>query len=307
MKRILLIIALLTSLNLLAQTSWTRFDKLMGEGSYKSAYALAEGVYTKSTVSADRLAAAYHMAQAASLYQEDAYDSAKARYRALLPTLAPLEKALCYAFLGEYDSALVYSDVLKQTPVERIKQYCEGRKERIMTPTAYDVIVLKAQDNEDGQKRYDLQQLLVDFHADDGDDIRIWYEAGLLELRSGLPNRHFSLADFQQSINKFRGTKSPYYTWLYNLAAEYCEDKEDYVQAVRYCDTAIALAPKSEHGVHCANLRDQIKQKQVRFDGNGMTVIPDVPSLQRVRYRNEEQKQGVHWRRENHRGETGKR
>ena len=287
MKRILLIIALLTSLSLPAQTSWTQFDKLMGEGSYKSAYALAEGVYTKSTVSADRLAAAYHMAQAASLYQEDARDSAVARYRALLPTLEPLEKALCHAFLGEYDSALVYSDVLKQTPVERIKQYCEIGKGQNMTPTAFDVVVLKAQDNEDDrQKRYDLQQLLVDFHAGDGDDIRIWYEAGLLELRSGLPNRHFSLADFQQSINKFRGTKSPYYTWLYNLAAEYCEDKEDYVRAVRYCDTAVALAPKSEHGVHCANLRDQIKQKQVRFDGNGLTVIPDVPSLQRVHYRN---------------------
>lgn len=287
MKRILLIVALLTSLNLSAQTSWTQFDKLMADGSYKSAYALAEGVYKKSAASGDRLAAAYHMAQAASLYQEDVRDSSVARYRALLPVLEPLEKALCYAFLGVYDSALAYSDVLKQTPVERIKQYCEGGKERIMTPTAYDVIVLKAQNEEyDRRKRYDLQQLLVDFHAADGDDIRIWYEAGLLELRNGLPNRHFSVADFQQSINKFRGTKSPYYTWLYNLAAEYCEDKDDYVQAVRYCDTAIALAPKSEHGVHCANLRDQIKQKQVRFDGNGLMVIPDVPSLQRVRYRN---------------------
>lgn len=285
------IIALLTLLSAAffaqGQTDWSRFDKLMADGSYKSAYALAEGVYNKSAASGDRLAAAYHMAQAASLYQEDVRDSSVARYRALLPVLEPLEKALCYAFLGVYDSALANSDVLKQTPVERIKQYCEGGKERIMTPTAYDVIVLKAQNEEyDRWKRYDLQQLLVDFHAADGDDIRIWYEAGLLELRNGLPNRHFSVADFQQSINKFRGTKSPYYTWLYNLAAEYCEDKDDYVQAVRYCDTAIALAPKSEHGVHCANLRDQIKQKQVRFDGNGLMVIPDVPSLQRVRYRN---------------------
>ena len=287
MKRILLIVALLTSLSLSAQTSWTQFDKLMNDGSYKSAYALAEGVYHKSAASGDRLAAAYHMAQAASLYQEDARDSSVARYRALLPSLEPLEKALCHAFLGEYDSALAYSEVLKQTPVERIKQYCEGGKERIMTPTAYDVIILKAQDYEyDRRKRYDLQQLLVDFHAGDGDDIRIWHEAGLLELRNGLPNRHFSVADFQQSINKFRGTKSPYYTWLYNLAAEYCNDKDDYLQAVRYCDTAIALAPKSEHGVHCANLRNQIKQKQVRFSTEGLIVSPGVPGLQRVRYRN---------------------
>ena len=101
------------------QTDWSRFDKLMGEGSYKSAYALAEGVYKRSTASAERLAAAYHMTQAAACYQEDVHDSAEARYRELLPTLEPLEKALCHAFLGEYDSALAYSEVLQRTPVER--------------------------------------------------------------------------------------------------------------------------------------------------------------------------------------------
>ena len=66
MKRILLIIATLIPMNLFAQSSWTQFDKLMKDGSYKSAYSLAEGVYKKSTVSADRLAAAYHMALAAA-------------------------------------------------------------------------------------------------------------------------------------------------------------------------------------------------------------------------------------------------
>ena len=289
MKRILLIIAFLASLNLMAQTSWTQFDKLMGDGSYKSAYALAEGVYNKSTVSADRLAAAYHMALAAHLYQEDAYDSAKARYRALLPTLAPLEKALCHAFLGEYDSALVYSDVLKQTPVEDIKQYCEVGKGPNMTPTAFDVVVHEAQqvwwDNAP-QRRLALQQQLIDFHVHDGDDLRIWLENRRLAMLDEVPNRKVTLADYQQSINRFRGSKSPYYTLLYNMAAHHCNNEEEYVQAVRYCDTAIQLAPKSEGGVMCANLRNDIMEKVILFEDDGLTVAPGVKSLQRVTYRN---------------------
>ena len=69
------------------QTGWAAFDKLMQEGSYKSAYELAAGVYKKSATGAERLAAAYHMTQAAANYQEDVRDSAEARYRQLLPSL----------------------------------------------------------------------------------------------------------------------------------------------------------------------------------------------------------------------------
>ena len=119
------------------QADWSHFDKLMNEGAYKSAYSLAEGVYKKSTANAERLAAAYHMTVAAAPYQEDVHDSAEARYRELLPTLEPLEKALCHAFLGEYDSALVYREVLQQTSVERIKQYCEGGKGENTSPRNY--------------------------------------------------------------------------------------------------------------------------------------------------------------------------
>ena len=288
MKRILLIIATLIPMNLFAQSSWTQFDKLMKDGSYKSAYSLAEGVYKKSTVSADRLAAAYHMAVAAAPYQEDVRDSAEARYRALLPTLEPLEKALCHAFLGEYDQALEHADLLKRTPVEDIKQYCEGDKELNMTPTAYDVIVTKARDEswENYGKRLELHQKLIDFHAQDGDDIRIWLDFQKLDLLASTPNRHDGLAMYQQAIDKFRGTKSPWYTLLYRRAAEWCHNEERYVDALRYCDTAIALAPKSEGGVACANLRVEILAKTIHVEDEGLRVIPGQPSLQRVRYHN---------------------
>ena len=291
MKRLLglLIFAITISGFAQGQTDWTRFDKLMGEGSYKSAYALAEGVYKKSTASAERLAAAYHMTQAAACYQEDVHDSAEARYRELLPQLEPLEKALCHAFLGEYDSALAYSEVLQRTPVERIKQYCEGGKGENMTPTAFDVVIVQMQGNYQlkPQRRVELQQMLVAFHAQDKDGgLRIWHDLRLLDIMSEVPNRHIDLPTIQSYINKYRGTASRRITGFYYKAAELCNRQEDFVQAVRYCDTAISLFPKSEGGVECAGLRADILAKRVSLEGQGLTVMPGVASPQRVRYRN---------------------
>ncbi len=273
------------------QTGWAGFDKLMQEGSYKSAYELAAGVYKKSATGAERLAAAYHMTQAAANYQEDVRDSAEARYRQLLPSLEPLEKALCLTFLGEYDSALVYSEVLKRTPVEKIKMYCNAEKGVGMTPTAYDVVVLRILGDYDKttvQRRVELQRMLVEFHAGDGDDIRIWNENRLLDRLTYVPNRPMTLERIGESIAKFRGTKSVYYTLLYERAARWCNGKGDYVAALRYCDTAIQLAPKSEGGIECANLKNEILQKRMSMEGQGLWVIPGQPSLQRVRYRNVE-------------------
>ena len=287
MKRILLIIALLLPMNLFAQSTWTQFDKLMKDGSYKSAYSLAEGVYKKSKVSSERLTAAYHMALAAAEYQEDARDSAEVRYRELLPALEPLEQALCYAFLGEYDQALEQADLLKRTPVEQIKMYCEGNKELNMTPTAFDVIVTEARNaTKPSSRRLELHQMLIDFHAQDGDDIRIWLDFQKLDLLSTTPNRRVDLSMYQQAIDKYRGTKSPLYTLLYRRAAEWCHMEERNTDALRYCDTAIALAPKSDGGVSCANLRVEILAKTISVDDEGLWVMPGQPSLQRVRYCN---------------------
>ncbi|MGX8712488.1 MAG: MG2 domain-containing protein [bacterium] len=291
-KKIITGVALLfAALPVFSQSRWNQFDKLMTSGSYKSAYTLAEGVYHQCTVSSERLAAAFHMTLAASNYQEDVHDSAEARYRALLPTLEPLEKAICYAFLGEYDSALVFSDVLKTTPVEKIKMYCDAERSVGMTPTAFDVVVRRILNDYNNnkttvQQRVELQRMLVDFHAGDGDDIRIWNENCLLDYLSFVPNHPLSLARIGESIAKFRGTKSPWFTLLYERAAQWCDGKEDFVAALRYCDTAIQLAPKSEGGVGCANLRNEILQKCVEMDNDGLVVAPNAVSLQRVRYRN---------------------
>ena len=290
-RQIITLLALCAAaFSLPAQTDWAQVERLIGDGSYKTAYGKAEAVYNnKSAASRQRLTAAYYMAQAAASYQEEAYDSAVAHYRALLPVLDGVDKALCYTFLGEYDSALAFADVLKRTPVDQIKMFCNAEKSVGMTPTAYDVVVLRILGDYDKttvQRRVELQRMLAEFHAKDGDDIRIFYENRLLDYLSNVPNHPLTLGRINESIAKFRGTKSPYYTLLYQRAAEWYRGNGDYLTALRYCDTAVALAPKSEGGIECANLANEIKQKRVDMERGSLWVVPGQHSLQRVRHRN---------------------
>ena len=289
-KTIMLLTMLSAAFLAQGQTDWNRFDRLMNEGSYKSAYSLAESVYSKSSASNERLLAAYNMTVAAANYQEDVRDSAEARYRALLPSLNPLERALCHAFLGEYDSALVYSDVLKATPVERIKHFCNAGKTMNMTPTAFDVVVIMMQDRGSltPRRRVELQQMLCNFHATDPDDgLRIWHDHRLLDFMEQVPNHKPGLGVYQQYINKYRGTKSSQLAALYQKVANHCRwQRKDLVQAVCYCDTAIARWPKSQGGVECANMRSAITSPRVEFSRNQHFLVPQREELMGVGYAN---------------------
>lgn len=277
--------------SLCAQTDWKGVQRLIDDGSYKTAYGKAEAVYNnKNGAGRQRLTAAYYMAMAAARYQEEAYDSAVAHYRALLPSLDGVDRALCYAFLGVYDTALADSVLLQRTPVETVREFCyEGDKAQNMTPTVYDMLVVMMQDRGEltPRQRVEWQQRLCAFHAADKDDgLRIWHDQRLLRLMADVPNQSVGLMVYQQYIDKYRGTASPLVTGLYSMAAELCNRQQDFVQAVRYCDTAISLFPKSEGGVECAGLRADILAKRVALEGQSLTVMPGVASPQRVRYRN---------------------
>lgn len=273
-----------------AQTDWAQVERLIGDGSYKTAYGKAEAVYNnKSAASRQRLTAAYYMAQAAASYQEEAYDSAVAHYRALLPSLDGVDRALCYAFLGVYDTALADAALLQRTPVEAVREFCyEGDKAQNMTPTVYDMLVVMMQDRGEltTRQRVEWQQRLCALHAGDRDDVRIWHDRRLLDFMEQVPNQRINISTYQQYIDKYRGTASPQVTGLYSMAAEFCNRQGDYVQAVRYCDTAISLFPKSEGGVECTGMRIDILAKRVSLEGQSLTVMPGVTSPQRVRYRN---------------------
>ena len=290
--RIITLLAMMSAAFLAqGQTDWKAIDRLLDEGSYTSAYERSREVYVRRGATGnDRLVAAMYMARAAANYQEDVRDSAEARYRALLPQLAPLERALCHAFLGEYDSALVYSDVLKATPVEKIKHFCDGGKTMNMTPTAYDVVVTMMQDRGGltPRQRVEWQQRLCDFHAADQDDgLRIWHDWRLLDFMEAVPNHKPGLGVYQQYINKYRGTKSGQVAALYLKAANHCRwQRKDLVQAVRYCDTALVLFPKSEGGVECANMRSQITAPRISPSRAVRFMAPQHEELMGVEYAN---------------------
>ena len=287
MKRIIFALTLLTAMTATAQTDWKKIDRLIGDGSYTTAYNQAAQSLTSAS-SPERLRAAWYMAKAAAMYQEDAYDSAEARYRTLLPGLAPLDQALCHAFLGEYEEALRHEALLQNTTVEQVGDYASGGKTQNMTPTVYDMIVVMMQDRADltPQQRLDWQRRLVELHKDDNDDLRIWHDLRLHAYDRAVPNRNLQYGDLQHYINKYRGTKSPLYTLFHARMAEQCNGRGEYVDALRWCDSAIALFPKSEGGVQCANLRQEITRVSIDLGGEGRTLAPGRQSLVRVAYRN---------------------
>ena len=277
-----------TMTNINAQDIWKDFDRELEYGSYKTAYEMAEAVFTHATSSADRLAAAYHMGLAAARYQEDVYDSAVARYRSLLPQLDDVEKALCYTFLNEFDSALAFADVLWQTPVQQIEMYCDVRGGSPVTPTALDVVILRAQNHADctPQRRVELQRQLVQRHVGDAANVLIWHELRLLDLLDQVPNHPLTDAQILEAVDRLRHLDHPDLAQLYSRMAHRCNDRGEYVEALRWCDSAIAVGEYSSGGVECRNLRSDIVQPRIMPEQGGCLMAPKAESLQRVRYRN---------------------
>ena len=259
MKQLVIALALLAALPVGAQTNWKNIEKLIGDGSFKTAYSQAEKVFRATRNSTDLLASAYYMSEAAAMYQDDALDSAKARYRSILPRLEALERAVCYAFLGVADSALMDEALLKQTPASRLESFCEKgeRKGVNLTPTAFDVVAWAVIRNTgDQEKPLALLQKLIDFHQGDDDAIRISLDMDLLDaLESANPNGWGGEGNLQRYINKYRGSKCPMVTDFYRRMASWLSDHDRHIEAVRYCDTAIALFPKSEDAAACADIQ----------------------------------------------------
>ena len=291
-KTIVTLLALCAAaFSLCAQTDWKGVQRLIDDGSYKTAYGKAEAVFNnKNGTGRQRLTAAYYMAMAAARYQEEAYDSAVAHYRALLPSLDGVDRALCYAFLGVYDTALADRALLQRTPVEAVREFCyEGDKAQNMTPTVYDMLVVMMQDRGEltPRQRVEWQQRLCALHAGDRDDVRIWHDRRLLDFMEAVPNQPVNLSTYQQYIDKYRGTKSGQVAALYLKAANHCRwQRKDLVQAVRYCDTALALFPKSEGGVECANLRSQITAPRIIPSRAVRFMAPQREELMGVEYAN---------------------
>ena len=280
---------MLATLSAAAQTDWKRIAKLIDDGSYKTAYAEAEKVFRRATRSNELLTAALYMAEAAENYQEDCADSAIARYRSILPRLEAPERAVCYAWLEVADRALMETDLLKQTSAERIKPFLEreehGKRDVNLTPTVFDVVAQHVL-AEVVRDSFALMQELIDFHSSDNDDIRIMLDLQLMQkLWSYRPNEANSIERLQGYINKYRGSKSQQVTQLYYEMARVHSVHERYVEAVAYCDTAIALFSKSNGAVDCVNLRKEMLAQKIGIQASYLTIA-GRPSLHVLEFKN---------------------
>jgi len=294
MKRLAIsVIVMLLALPAMGQkTDWKKFGELLSEGSYKSAYAEAEAVYKKTKNSTDLLTAAWCMTAAASAYQENAIEDAVARYRAILPRLDAVDRAVCYAFLGVKDSALMDAEILKRTPSDRIKIFCGEGDEEFgginLTPTAFDVVVRSLMNNAVTDTA--LLQKLVDFHKDDSDEIRAALDYQMMDVRDyGVIRESDKMKMVQGYINKYRGSKCPFVAHFYNEMAHLMEGCDDMLAAVRYCDTAEARFPGSEGAAECANLRMNICRSKIEmscYGDDAFTIYPGRPSLKKLTYAN---------------------
>ena len=282
------IFIIMTALMATANAQWKEYDRLLGEASYKSAYQLAENRYKKASDGAARLEAAFRMAEAAAYYQEDADDSARARYRALLPELEGVGKALCHSFLDEHDSALAHAEALKLTPAASIAQYCTGDTARNVTTTAFDIICLRAQDRGicTPQQRVDLQRQLVGLHRGDDPYVALWHERRLLQLLDAVPNCSLADSAIVEVIDRYAHTGCPALSNLFAMMARRCQSRGDYLEAVAWCDKGIAVDPKGEGGAECGTLKIGIVSPMIEVSLDGLTVIPGRESLQSVVYRN---------------------
>lgn len=294
MKRLAIsVIVMLLALPAMGQkTDWKKFGELLSEGSYKSAYAEAEAVYKKTKNSTDLLTAAWCMTVAATAYQEDAIEDAVARYRAILPRLDAVDRAVCYAFLGVKDSALMDEEILKRTPSDRIKIFCGEGDEEFgginLTPTAFDVVAITLMD--DDVTDTTLLQKLVDFHKDDSEDIRAALDYQMMQARSYVIIRgDDDMKMAQEYINKYRGSKCPFVAHFYYKMASLKDNYGDMQAAVRYCDTAEARFPGSKGAAECANLRMNICRSKIEmscYGDDAFTIYPGRPSLKKLTYAN---------------------
>lgn len=274
-------LALLLSLSAHGQTDWKRIGRLLENGSARTAYLQSEAVYKKTKDGTELLTAAWYMTRAASAYQEDWHDSAQARYRTILPRLDAVNQAVCYAFLGQNDSALRDEELLKQTPSDRLRPFCLGATKGLnLTPTAFDVVAqtILARDFTNTA----LLQRLIDFHCGDADDIRLNLDIEMMDvLVHTSPNQSSREQHLLRLIDKYRTSACPRVATLYHQLAAHFDATGREVQAVRYCDSAIARFPKSEGGASCANLKAAICRARIDISGweGECAAYPGSPSL----------------------------
>ena len=294
----LLLVAVLAFQPLFAQQgvegkpdAYSRIEKLIKKQHYTDAYTLADSLRTAAmtraragqtgwAVSRQLLTSTWYMERAALQYQEDVADSSLARFRAILPYLNTVDSCLCYIFLGNIDSALMDTLALREVPNTQILDFCTAPTDAQFntTPTMYDLVMQLAISNVPLKRKIELQRQLTAWYVSrpskENVNLILYNELRLLDLLTDQPNKTTAYRKrmTQECLNRYRWTGNDQLALLYEQLANYCSRDSDYVDALVYCDSAIARWPKSLGGVACANLKREIQRTRIGIGIN--TVSP---------------------------------
>ena len=201
--------ALLIALSAVSQNvqrSYDRIVKLLYQQHYTSAYQAADSLRTwaweqvkkngdDEELSRCLLHSTWYMERAALQYQEDVVDSSMARFRAILPHLTPVDRCLCYLFLGKVDSALMDTLSLRDVPNTQIAAFCiEPREVRFnTTPTMYDLVMQLAIMNVPLKLKIELQRQLTEWYrsrpSKENVNLILYNELALLDYLTDQPNK----------------------------------------------------------------------------------------------------------------------
>ena len=284
-KQVVFTLALLIAWSAVSQNvqrSYDRIEKLLYQQHYTSAYQTADSLRTwawdqvkkkgdDEELSRCLLHSTWYMERAALRYQEDVVDSSMARFRAILPHLTPVDRCLCYLFLGKVDSALADTLMLRDVPNTQIASFCTEPKEVRFntTPTMYDLVMQLAILNVPLQRKIELQRQLTEWYrsrpSKENVNLLLYNELQLLDYLTDQPNKTTAYRRqlTQECMNRYRWTGNEQLALLYDDLAGYSELDSDYVGAVVYCDSAIDRWPKSQGGVDCANRKREIQMVKI--------------------------------------------
>ena len=286
-KTLTILLAILLATPLIAQRDndkkqklWSHLETLLSEQRYATAYTVADSLrraYMPKTVqsvtsmtSRHLLAATWFSARATYAYQEDAEDSAQARFRAIMPFLTPVDRSLCYIFLGKTDSALVDSLELRKTRVEDYELFLQKPADSTginLTPTLYELAVNLAQRSSPQRECKTLLHQLISYYRTL--PLTLENEAILIhnEIRyANYVDSDDELGYFMGLLNRHHGSQFEEMAWVYRSVAQKYIDESDYLTALTYLDSAIALYPQGAWTASCIGSRDAIFRVLIDLD-----------------------------------------
>ena len=262
---------------------WKRIENLCDEQHYNTAYKLADSTRTKALAQAKALAekkttsdevsrrllvSTWYLGEMCDAYRENCDDSVPLLYQEIKPYLSRADMALCLLLLDEKEQAMADTAYLATVKVDESLPLIlkPDNASFIITPTYYDLLMSLSADS-----YYSYSEKLPTYAAwiahtralqpsAQRDRLLLYLELQEAYALRRLPNKSLKekLAPYQRLLNQFRGTQDDQLATAYHRIAELLNEEKQYVEALRYCDSAIAAYPRSEGAIGCKNLREEI-------------------------------------------------